>query len=389
MVVLQAACFHHAAAFAPSALAPGRHAAVRISDGRARVAGRLAGTLAMQQKPEKGASKSIIMERPGSSLAQDDVAASLERALASTPEEPRSWLDADTTTCRIYILIAALLCGTNFPAVKLLQESLDPAALLSARFLLASVAMTPLLKGATKEAVFEGLETGAWLALGYITQAIALETAQAGTTAFLCSLTTVVCPVIEKLTGSKVSKQAWAAALLAVVGAGILELGGGAQPGVGDLWGLMQPIGFGIFFWKTEQAMKRHPDQALPITTAQVYACALGGLLWTAAQGHDLSGIIAAMSDFKLDLALLWIGLASTALILVLETIALGVLPSSETAVVFSSEPLWGTLFATLLIHEAVTKDTVVGGALIIGACLLRVVDLGSLQQRLRSLTRR
>lgn len=90
------------------------------------------------------------------------------------------------------------------------------------------------------------------------------------------------------------------------------------------------------------------------------------------------------MSDFKLDLALLWIGLASTALILVLETIALGVLPSSETAVVFSSEPLWGTLFATLMIHEAVTRDTVVGGALIIGACLLRVADLGSLQQRLQ-----
>ena len=187
----------------------------------------------MQHKPERGASKSTTLERPESSAAQDDVAASLERALASTPEDPRSWLDADIKTCRIYILIAAFLCGTNFPAVKLLQESLDPAALLSARFLLASVAMTPLLRGATKEAVFEGLETGAWLALGYITQAIALQTAQAGTTAFLCSLTTVVCPVIEKLTGSTVSKQAWGAALLAVVGAGILELGGGAQPGSG------------------------------------------------------------------------------------------------------------------------------------------------------------
>ena len=66
----------------------------------------------------------------------------------------------------------------------------------------------------------------------------------------------------------------------------------------------------------------------------------------------------------------------STALILYLETVALGVLPSSETAVVFSSEPLWGTLFASLLLNEAVTTQTVVGGAMIIGACLLRVVDL-------------
>jgi drug/metabolite transporter (DMT)-like permease len=341
----------------------------------------------MQLEPRTGASKSTTLERTPAAVVEG-----LERALSSTSSEqagPRDWLNADVKTARIYILAAALLCGTNFPAVKLLQQTLDPAALLSARFLLASVAMTPLLKGATKDAILEGLETGAWLAFGYITQAIALETAQAGTTAFLCSLTTVVCPIIEKVTGSKVSKQAWAAAILAVVGAGILELGGGAKPGMGDLWGMMQPVGFGIFFWKTEQAMKRHPDQALPITTAQVYACAAGGLLWTAAQGHDLSGIVAALSDWHLDLALLWIGLASTALILVLETIALGVLPSSETAVVFSSEPLWGTLFATLLIHEAVTRETVLGGALIIGACLLRVADVKALQQRFLDLARR
>ena len=253
----------------------------------------------MQLESKRGKSGSATLERPNLSSSPAsrsendpaDVVVGLERALASTNErtetQPRDWLDADVKTSRIYILVAALLCGTNFPAVKLLQESLDPAALLSARFLLASAAMTPLLKGATKEALVEGLETGAYLALGYITQAIALETAQAGTTAFLCSLTTVVCPIIEKVTGSKVSKQAWAAAVLAVMGAGILELGGGAQPGLGDLFGLVQPIGFGIFFWKTEQAMKRHPDQALPITTAQVYACAAGGLLWTAAQGHD------------------------------------------------------------------------------------------------------
>ena len=56
-----------------------------------------------------------------------------------------------------------------------------------------------------------------------------METANAGTTAFLCSLTTVVCPIIEKFAGSHVSSKAWAAAVLAVVGAGVLELAGGVQ----------------------------------------------------------------------------------------------------------------------------------------------------------------
>eukprot|EP00802_Teleaulax_amphioxeia_P015636 Tamp_15728.p1 GENE.Tamp_15728~~Tamp_15728.p1 ORF type:complete len:315 (+),score=28.95 Tamp_15728:480-1424(+) len=234
---------------------------------------------------------------------------------------------------------------------------------------------------------YSGAKTGTWLAAGYITQAIALESAQAGTTAFLCSLTTVVCPVIEKLTGAKISPQAWAAAALAVVGAGVLELGGDVTPSVGDLWALGQPIGFGIFFFETQKAMEKHPDQALPITVSQTMMCAAGAVLWMAVAHQDLGAIFAkASTDWTFDAALLWIGLVSTALILLLETIALGVLPSSETAVVFSSEPLWGTLFAVLLLHEAVTPETILGGGMIIGACLLRVADLQSLKERFKNM---
>ena len=294
-------------------------------------------------------------------------------------------------TARAYMLLAALLCGTNFAGVKILQDTFEPASLMAVRFGTAGLAMLPFLRGVTKQALIDGLETGVWLGLGYAMQSLALETAQAGTTAFLCSLTTVVCPIIEKVTGSPVSKQAWAAAATAVVGAGVLELGGGVKPQIGDLLALGQPVLFGYFFWKTEQAMARNEGQALQLTTAQVLACVGVALGWVGlqqvglphAEGKELGDMVSVLAaDGKMDLALAWVSLVSTALILYLETVALSVLSSSESAVVFSSEPLWGTLFASLLLSEPITPQTIAGGALIIGACLLRVVDFESLRAR-------
>lgn len=313
----------------------------------------------------------------------------IDTSLPSTTEDAEG--GTSVFTARAYMLLAALLCGTNFAGVKILQDTFEPASLMAVRFGTAGLAMLPFLRGVTKQALIDGLETGVWLGLGYVMQSLALETAQAGTTAFLCSLTTVVCPIIEKVTGSPVSKQAWAAAATAVVGAGVLELGGGVKPQIGDLLALGQPVLFGYFFWKTEQAMARNEGQAIQLTTAQVLACVGVALGWVGlqqvglphAEGKELGDMVGVLAaDGKMDLALAWVSLVSTALILYLETVALSVLSSSESAVVFSSEPLWGTLFASLLLSEPITPQTIAGGALIIGACLLRVVDLESLRAR-------
>jgi len=107
---------------------------------------------------------------------------------------------------RVMILAAALLCGTNFAGVKLLQDTLDPSTFMSVRFLLAGVALLPIVndirayEGDRKGLVNESVLTGTLLGLGYVAQSLALKETDAGTTAFLCSLTTVVCPIIEKVT---------------------------------------------------------------------------------------------------------------------------------------------------------------------------------------------
>ena len=185
----------------------------------------------------------------------------------------------------------------------------------------------------------------------------------------------------------RVTGQAWAAAFIAVLGAAVLELTGSSTPGIGDFYAMLQPVFFGVFFYLTEQTMRNHPGQGLPITALQVWACVAVAFGWTGIDHHglpDLANLATELStNWKFDLALGWCGIMSTAVILVLETIALGKLSSSETAVVFSSEPIWAVAFASLFIGETVGQNDVIGGALIIFACLFRVTDLKAAKKKL------
>jgi drug/metabolite transporter (DMT)-like permease len=367
------------------------------------------------------------------------------------------------------------------------------------------------------------LETGAWLSIGYIAQAICLQTSSAGAAAFLASLTTVVCPLIESLTGQRLSKQAWIATFLAVCGAACLEFGGGEMPKSGDLIGLLQPLLFGTYLWKTENALEKYPDQGVPITAVQTSVVALSSTIWwgfwyqqglnpvsimasdtgqilasaapavdviiqdviiqsvsdsvevvgsvidlsssaswddairavsdsiesvadqpqtsdslssvtsvTQTMTSSVSSTVTAVSDSILQpapnpksieagvcmyenaisdvcvktgkvsesakivtsyslltyapkvFALAWLGVLSSAAVLAVESVAVGKLSSSETAVVFSTEPLWAAAIGSLFIGEHIGLNTIIGGAFVLAACVTRVVTPQEIVQRFR-----
>lgn len=56
---------------------------------------------------------------------------------------------------------------------------------------------------------------------------------------------------------------------------------------------------------------------------------------------------------------------------------------SSEAAVLLATEPLWAAVFASFLLHETMGVEDIVGGALIIAACLTNTVKPETLQDLL------
>jgi len=194
---------------------------------------------------------------------------------------------------RIVVLIAAALYGTNFACVKLLDSQVPIAAGAAVRFGIAALATSPFLfKKSTDpssssqwDTLKAGFEVGVWNSAGYLAQAAGLETTSASKSAFICSLAVVVVPILDLIfSGKKLSTQSAVGCVLALVGVGLLELppsflSSGSLPPLtslspGDVATFLQPLTFGVGFWRMEKAMDAHPQEALRLTASQLLAVA-------------------------------------------------------------------------------------------------------------------
>ena len=172
---------------------------------------------------------------------------------------------------------------------------------------------------------------------------------------------------------------------MAVLGVGFLELGGGggvSAIGSGDILSLVQPLAFGIGFWRMEAGMRRFPEEATRITAAQISAVFAASSMYTFfVSGEPLpvmSQVTGWLTDPMIFGALIWTGCITTALTVYMETLALKTLSAAETTMIFSTEPLWGAAFASLVVGEHLGLGAGMGAALILSGCLFS--NMGSFE---------
>jgi drug/metabolite transporter (DMT)-like permease len=314
---------------------------------------------------------------------------------------------SDVNFARLLLIAAAALYGTNFSLVKLLGQSDLPVGLSSAlRFGLAALATSPWLFAKNKNsndvqaasqadsnglspqvmATLAGLEVGMWNSVGYVAQAVGLETTLASKSAFLCSLAVVTVPLLDFIWGKRLLPREMVGALLAIGGVAVLELGGldDWTLTAGDWASLVQPVAFGIGFWRMEKAMHKYPNEANRSTAGQLMAVFLGSLLyclateWNSLDWHQIQQWIA---DPTILFFLFWTGCITTALTVYMETLALKTLSAAETTLIFSSEPLWGAAFASLIMGETLGWDTAVGAVFIVSGCLFSNLGIAGIME--------
>jgi len=322
----------------------------------------------------------------------------------------------DVWKARLLLLLSAALYGTNFSVVKQLDEIIPVGVSSTLRFGLAAFAMLPLLVAPLSDEfqnsvkntsagkatyVFmepsrlsvglAGMEIGLWNSIGYISQAIGLRTTAASTSAFICSMAVVTVPVLDFIFGRPLLRRQIVGAALAAFGVWALEMGQDLSSFTSDdLASLVQPIMFGLGFWRMEAAMEKFPTEAARLASGQlfmVFLVSLSYLVCWSPAGDDLmlqdacnvlpavSDIIMWLSDPSIVAMLIWTGLITTAFTIYMETLALKTLSAAETTLIFSTEPLFGAAFAAVVANECLSEGGWIGSALIIGGCVISGVD--------------
>jgi drug/metabolite transporter (DMT)-like permease len=344
-------------------------------------------------------------QQSSSSTETTTVECTLELEAATATTTPTS---AEVNRARLLLLGAAALYGTNFSLVKMMGESAAMPIGLSTmmRFGLAALATSPFLflnsdgtslnhdfdKSPELGAILSGLEVGMWNSVGYIAQAVGLETTLASKSAFLCSMAVVIVPLLDFLfRGKKLFPKQLTGVTLAIMGVGILELGGSmtTEPffSSGDICSLIQPVALGIGFWRMEHAMRKYPDQALRSTAAQLLAVFFGSALYCAivTQPAEWALLSTWLHDPMIWLYLLWTGVVTTALSVYMETLALKTLSAAETTLIFLSEPVTGSAFAAAVMGERFGPTAVAGSLLILTGCVFSNLGMDGIKSFLFS----
>lgn len=355
----------------------------------------------------RAAVTAVVREPAAPTLVPPAASSSLTHAPSppSPPPPPSPWA---YIWPRALLLGIAAVWGTNFATVKLLQSGIDavplPVAAL-ARFGLAASFLAPMAYHEARRgrmpqlaSVRDSVGIGLVVSVGYFAQSLSLMTTEANKSAFICSLAVVLVPLLERAgrlvgLGRGAQKEenpvvTWGAPLLAVLGVGLLELGGASKPCEGDLWALVQATGFALGFIGNAKAASKYPGFTLSITAVQLATVAGFSGLWACIDAStavhsfalpDLSPVFASPAN---AIAVIYAGVVTTALTVWLENIALVHVSAAELAVLLSTEPFWAAAFAAVLLGETMGPQAVAGGAIILMACVLnqsKGIDFGKM----------
>ncbi|MCI9226541.1 MAG: DMT family transporter [Dorea sp.] len=271
------------------------------------------------------------------------------------------------------LLTVTVIWGGGFVASDMALETLSPFQIMVIRFLIAAVLMTLLgvkqIRTISREEARCGIWLGSALFGGFALQIIALQYTTPSKNAFLTATNVVLVPFIALVIyRKKIEVRSLIGAGMALVGAGVLSLKDDFSIGLGDGLTLLCAVCFALQIFLTGEYVGRIRPAVLnflQMTTACVLSAA--GLL--------LSGDYTFAPSARSFLAVLYLGVVSTTITYLLQTVSQKYVDETKSAIILSMEAVFGTFFSVVLLHESVTVRMLAGSALILAAVLVSEIS--------------
>jgi len=300
------------------------------------------------------------------------------------PVEDNVWL------WRSSVVVCAALWGSNFVVIKALlgEDGSDASLNAAARFIIAAVSLSPFLfKAKSADELIQGFEVGVYIAIGYIFQALGLITTDANKSTFICSMQVVTVALATCYANKKLDVKSVSCTLLGISGVAFLQLlGAEKQFVIGDLYSVGMPVFWGLSYILIGKYSPNLKDKnaKLAFSAAQLLPVALISTLWACFDSRGIPDLLSIFTSTSSTAAILYSGIISTGLSVILQTYAFEKIPASEASILVVTEPIWAAVLAFFFLGERMGSSDIIGASFILSACFLNEVPSEKLERMIK-----
>lgn len=267
------------------------------------------------------------------------------------------------------LILITLIWGSTFVIVKETVASVPPALLLALRFSVAALLFAWVRP--SRAALLPGLILGLLSLAGFASQTLGLVSTSASKAAFITGLSVILTPLFSALWfRHSVPARAYLAALVALLGLGLMSFSGPLGVTTGDLWVLGTAVFYAFYIIYLGEVAPKYG--ALELSAVQFWPMAVLAWFWALPQLGQLNSLSASSAW-----SILYLGAVATALVSVLQVRAQRVVSAHVAALIFVLEPVFAALFAYLLLGESLGVWGWLGAGLVGVAMLLSELRLG------------
>ena len=277
------------------------------------------------------------------------------------------------------LLLATLIWGGSFVVMKNSVDTLTPTFLLAVRFTMASITMLLVfykkLRYSSRESLRCGLILGVFLELSYLFQTYGIKYTTASKNAFITTLYVIIVPFLYWIFSKRrPENKSFAAAIIAVIGLGLLTLDGDRGVNQGDILTLFGGLCFAFHMIFIDKYTEKHD----PIFLTIIQIAFVGAVNWLLVPVLD--GVEAynfhALLDRDMILGLLFLALFCTTIAFSLQNIGQKYLSANTSSLLLSTESVFGAIFSVIFLKEVLSGKMILGCVLMFAAVVLSEIQL-------------
>lgn len=279
------------------------------------------------------------------------------------------------------VVLESALGGVSGPVIKIAMDSIPIFYLLALRFTVASAAFLLLFgrrlyKSLLTTRVKPILVISFFTASGFILSNLALMYTSATNTGFLYSLAVVFTPFVARII-LKTKFNFKILPIIVVVSVGLYLLCGGLSFsfGAGEIMALSCAVLSAFNMTFTTKYLE--DTDWVVLSFFQVFSSMV--VCWPLAIGFDQIVPLGAVPQSALW-SVLFLGVASSFLLFILQNLALQKLPTTFVALILCSESVFSAVFANLMLGEQLNTAGYVGaGIILLGIVLATLITSGEI----------